>query len=179
MRICVFLGSKFGKRTQYLEAAKSMGEYLASKNIGVVYGGASIGLMGELAHAASNAGGEVIGVIPNNIAEIEIPPKTITRLIHTKTLAKREKIMFDLSDGFIALPGGIGTIEEVVTAMTWNALKYHNKPIGLLNTSGYFNKFVDLLQFQRDEGFLPQYGLDQLVVSNSIPTLVEEILQQA
>ena len=176
MRICVFLGSKFGKRTQYLEAAKSLGEYLASKNIGVVYGGASIGLMGEMAYAASKAGGEVIGVIPNNIAEVEIPPEDITRMIYTKTLAKREKIMFELSDGFIALPGGIGTLEEVFTVMAWNALQYHDKPIGLLNAGGYYNKLVELLHFQRDEGFIPQAWVDQLVVSDDIEFLVENIL---
>ena len=177
-RICVFLGSKSGHRQQYRDAAKCLGEYLASKNIGIVYGGASIGLMGDLAYAASNAGGEVIGVIPNNIAEIEIPPESITRMIYTKTLAKREKIMFGLSDGFIALPGGIGTLEEVVTAMTWNVLKYHKKPIGLLNAGGYFDKFVDLLEFQQEEGFLYKSCTEQLIVSDDVELLADKILKQ-
>ena len=175
MRICVFLGSKPGKRPQYLEQAKRLAKYLADSNIGLVYGGASIGLMGEVAKTAMDAGGEVIGVIPHRLAEFEIAADFITELTLVDTLEEREKLMFELSDGFIALPGGVGTLEEFFTALTWNVLKYHSKPIGLLNTCGYYNKLLELLDFQCKEGFIPRNWLEPLIVDESVEMLVDSI----
>ena len=178
MRICLFLGSKLGINAKYSEVARELGQCLASRKIGIVYGGASIGLMGELARSAFNAGGEVIGVIPHNIAEVEIPPTEVSQLIHTKTLAKREKIMFELSDGFIALPGGIGTLEEIFTVLAWNALRYHDKPVGLLNSCGYYDKFIEMMQFQCDEGFISPTWTDQFVISSAVDDLVLELTEK-
>ena len=175
MRICVFLGSKPGKRPEYREQAKHLAKHLASLDIGLVYGGASIGLMGEVAKTAMDAGGEVIGVIPHRLADYEIAAEFITELKFVDTLEEREKLMFELSDGFIALPGGIGTLEEFFTVYTWNILKYHDKPLGLLNTCGYYDKLLEFFDFQREEGFIPRGWLESVIVDRSAETLVDAI----
>lgn len=175
MRICVFLGSQNGNRPEYAEQARNLGRYLANSNIGLTYGGATAGLMGELAKAATEAGGDVLGVIPRRIADLEIAAEFITDLRHVDTLEQRERLMFESSDAFIALPGGAGTLEEFFTAYTWNILKYHNKPLGLLNTCGYYDKLFELLRFQRDEGFIPQHWLDMLILEEDIDTLVNAL----
>ena len=134
-----------------------------------------IGLMGEVARAAVEVGGEVIGVIPNRIAELEIAADFIPDLRYVDTLEERENLMFELSDGFIAIPGGVGTLEELFTALTWNILKYHNKPIGLLNTCGYYDKLMELLNFQSDEGFIPTNSIDSLIVEEDVEALIRAV----
>ena len=178
MRICVFLGSQKGNRPEYVEAARAMGKYLASENIGLVYGGASIGLMGELARAATAAKGEVIGIIPNVITKIEIPASEITELIYVDTLEERETLMFNKSDAFIALPGGIGTLEEIYTVQSWNAMKFHDKTLGLLNISGYYNTFLQLLEHQCNEGFVSRKWIDNMIISNSVELLVDSLVAE-
>ncbi len=179
MRICVFLGSKHGNRPEYAEQARKLGNFLAHSNIGLVYGGASVGLMGEVAKAAVDAGGEVIGVIPHRIAELEIAAQFITDLKFVDTLEERERLMFEFSNGFIALPGGVGTLEEFFTAYTWNILKYHDKPVGLLNTCGYYDRLLEMLQFQCNEGFIPSTWLDPLLIEENAEVLVSKIQNAA
>ena len=178
MRICVFLGSKPGIRPEYTEQARQLGAHLANLNIGLVYGGASIGLMGEVAKAAVDACGEVIGVIPHRIADMEIAADFITDLRFVDTLEERERLMFEFSDAFVALPGGVGTLEEFFTAVTWNILKYHDKPVGLLNTCGYYDRLFDLLQYQCDEGFIPRNWLEPLVLEENVEPLIEKITEK-
>ena len=175
MRICVFLGSNKGGRPDYADAAIYFGQCLARDNIGLVYGGASVGLMGEVARATVEAGGEVIGVIPHRIAQLEIAADFIPDLRYVDTLEERENLMFELSDGFVAIPGGVGTLEELFTALTWNMLKYHNKPIGLLNTCGYYNKLMELLNFQGDEGFIATNWINSLIVEEDVETLIRAV----
>ncbi len=176
MRLCVFLGSRSGLDEQYIQAARLLGEYLAVTGVGLVYGGASIGLMGELARACSNAGGEVIGVIPHRIAKIEIPAEDITQLTYVETLAEREDLMFEYSDGFICLPGGIGTLEEFFTVSTWNVLQYHSKPVGFLNTNRYYDGLLNFLSFQKSQGFLDQSWIDSLIVEENATQLVDQMI---
>ena len=177
MRLCVFLGSRIGLRPNYDSDARQLGRYLASSGIGLVYGGASIGLMGELARSCSDAGGEVIGVIPHRITKIEIPAEKITKLIYVETLAEREELMFSYSDGFIALPGGLGTLEELFTVLTWNALDYHDKPVGLLNSGGYYDQLLKFFEFQTGQGFVPPRWVESIIVENDVPSLVDRMVQ--
>ncbi len=176
MQICVFLGSSPGQCEQYLADARKMGRYLASRNIGLVFGGASIGLMGELARAATEAGGTVTGVIPKQILNIEIPEESVSELIHVDTLAEREHIMFERSDAFIALPGGFGTLEELFTVLVWNMLQYHDKPVGMLNSAGYYEIFKQLLTHQQQQGFVSQGWVDSIVIRDDVESLVDSIV---
>jgi len=175
VRICVFLGSKFGNQPTYREQARKLGAHLAASKIGLVYGGASVGLMGEVARACIATDGEVIGVIPHRLAELEIAADFISEIKYVDTLEERERLMFNLSDGFVALPGGIGTLEEFFTAYTWNILQYHDKPIGLLNTCGYYDRLFELLDFQCQEGFIPADWLKPLILEENINMLIEKI----
>ena len=145
-RICVYCGSKPGSRPEYLESAKNLGHALLARNIGLVYGGASVGLMGKIAAAMIENGGETIGVIPQSLFDNEIVHPGLTELITVENMHQRKETMASLADGFIALPGGFGTLEEVFEAITWSQLKIHIKPIGLLNVCGYYDPlsaFID------------------------------------
>ncbi len=145
-RICVYCGSKPGSRPEYLESAKNLGHALLARNIGLVYGGASVGLMGKIAVTMIENGGETIGVIPESLFDSEIVHPGLTELITVENMHQRKETMASLADGFIALPGGFGTLEEVFEAITWSQLKIHIKPIGLLNVCGYYDPlsaFID------------------------------------
>ena len=133
--------------------------------------------MGELARACTEAGGEVIGVIPERIAKIEIPAEEISQLIYVDTLAEREELMFQFSDGFIAIPGGVGTLEEIFTVSTWNAMKYHDKPLGLLNTNRYYDGLLDFVSFQAEQGFVAKNWVRSLIVEEQVTRLVERMLR--
>ena len=178
MQICVFLGSQLGQREQYQIDARKMGEYLASKNIGVVYGGASIGLMGELARSTSESGGTVTGVIPRRIMKFEIPESNVSEMLYVDTLEERENIMFERSAAFIALPGGFGTLEELFTVLVWNMLGYHNKPVGMLNSDGYYEPFRELINHQQREGFVSQAWVDSIIIRDDVESLVDEIISK-
>ena len=153
-RLCVFCGSSNHVDARYREAARGLGTLLAQREIGIVYGGGSVGLMNEVAAGALERGGEVIGVIPEKLLELELAREDLTELIVVSDMHTRKKTMADLADGFIALPGGFGTLEELFEATTWSQLRYHDKPVGLLNVDGYFDLLLAFVVHCADEGFI-------------------------
>jgi uncharacterized protein (TIGR00730 family) len=153
-RICVYLGSNPGNNPAYVAAAKTLGRELASRGIGLVYGGSSTGLMGRLADACLAEGGEVFGVIPKRLVEKEIAHQGLTESHVVNSMHERKQLMADFSDGFITLPGGIGTLEEFFEVLTWNQIGYHAKPCGLLDVNGYYARLAEHLDRMVDEGFL-------------------------
>lgn len=142
MRICVFCGSSVGQSRAYVDAAEALGRCLAEHGIQLVYGGASVGLMGVLADTVLALRGEVVGVIPNALAEMEVSHRHLTKLHVVGSMHERKALMAELSEAFIALPGGFGTIEELCEIITWGQLGFHRKPIGLLNVDGYFDSLL-------------------------------------
>lgn len=159
-RICVFAGSKTGGRPSYREAAAELGRLLAGRGIGLVYGAGRNGLMGAVADAALAGGGEVIGVIPDSLMDVEPPHEGVSELRIVKSMHARKALMERLSDGFIALPGGLGTVEETMEMITWAQLGYHAKPVGLLNAGGYFEGLLAFLRHASAEGFVQPANLE-------------------
>lgn len=153
-RICVFCGSSNGVSEDYGAAAAALGQELAGRGIGLVYGGASVGLMGKVANAVLAAGGEAIGVIPKALVREEVVHTGLTDLRIVDSMHARKAEMEQLSDGFVALPGGFGTLEEFVEMLTWLQLRIHAKPCGLLNVNGYYDHFVRFLDHAVEQGFL-------------------------
>ncbi|PYN98692.1 MAG: TIGR00730 family Rossman fold protein [Candidatus Rokuibacteriota bacterium] len=153
-RVCVFAGSSVGGRPAYAEAAQRLAEALVGRGLGIVYGGGSVGLMGVLADAALAAGGEVIGVIPGPLASRELAHAGLTRMHVVPSMHERKALMASLVDGFIALPGGLGTFEETLEILTWSHLGIHRKPIGVLNVEGYFDGLRRFLDHAVAEGFV-------------------------
>lgn len=153
-RICVFTGSNYGNRPEYRRAAAALGGELARRGLGLVYGGASVGLMGVVADAALAQGGEVIGVIPRGLFKREVAHRGLTQLHEVGSMHERKALMADLSDGFIALPGGLGTFDELFEIISWAQLGLHGKPIGLLDETGYFTPLLALIRHATDEGFI-------------------------
>ena len=153
-RICVFCGSSPGARPAYQDAARQLGELLARRGLGLVYGGGNVGLMGVVADAALAAGGEVDGVIPDHLQQRELGHEGVSRLHIVGSMHERKALMADLADGFIALPGGIGTLEELAEIFTWSQLGLHEKPLGLLDVDGYYRRLVGFLDHAVDEEFL-------------------------
>jgi uncharacterized protein (TIGR00730 family) len=154
MRICVFCGSQRGHDPSYARAARDVGVALAQRRIDVVYGGGRIGMMGELAEAALGAGGRVIGVIPRRLDEREIAHHELTELHIVGSMHERKALMAHLSDAFLALPGGFGTLEELCEAITWTQLGIHDKPCGLLNVGGYFDPLIAMFDRAVAAGFI-------------------------
>lgn len=174
-RICVFSGSSSGVRPEYRAAAVALGKELVARNLGLVYGGASVGLMGAIADAVLAEGGEVIGIIPHSLYQREIAHKNLTALHEVESMHERKALMADLSDGFIALPGGYGTFDELFEVTTWSQLHLHAKPVGLLNVANYFAPLLALVQHAAQEGFIqPKYT--HLLLSNENPTKLLEAL---
>ena len=153
-RICVFCGSSPGRDPAFMAAARAVGTRLAERGIGVVYGGSRVGLMGALADAALDAGGEVIGVIPQNLVDRELAHTGLTELRKVGTLHERKAVMAELSDAFIALPGGLGTLEELAEVTSWAQLGLHTKPIGLLDVGDYWDPLLAWLDRAVETGFL-------------------------
>ncbi|MBI4752083.1 MAG: TIGR00730 family Rossman fold protein [Acidobacteria bacterium] len=153
-RICVFCGSNPGTNPAYVEAAVTVGNLLADRGLGLVYGGGHVGMMGTIADAVLARGGEVIGVIPVALAEKEVEHKGLTRLHVVKSMHERKALMADLADGFIALPGGFGTFEEYCEIITWAQLGFHHKPCGLLNVAGYYNHLLAMIDHGVDQKFI-------------------------
>ncbi len=176
-RICVFCGSSPGARPSYSEAAKSLARYLAANKITVVYGGGNVGLMGTLADATLEAGGEVIGVIPQALVNREVSHTRIPDLRVVGSMHERKAMMAELSDAFIAMPGGFGTFEEFCEVLTWTQLGLHRKPCGLLNVEGYYDPLLALFDHAVAEQFVkPASRL--MVISESIPELlVDQLLE--
>jgi len=153
-RICVFCGSNRGSAPVYVDAARGLGRLLAHEGIALVYGGGSVGLMGELADAVLGAGGEVIGVIPHALWAREIGHRGLTDLRIVDTMHERKATMADLADAFIALPGGLGTLEEIFEVWTWAQLGLHEKPLGFLDVDGFYSPLMDFLDRAVREAFL-------------------------
>ena len=154
MRVCVFCGSAPGRSPAYLEAARAFGAALAERGLGLVYGGASVGLMGAVADAALRAGGEVIGVLPEALTAREISHISLTRLETVPTMAVRKARMGELSDAFVALPGGQGTLDELFEVLTEVQIGLHHKPVGLLDVQGFYEPLVAALDHAAAEGFI-------------------------
>ncbi|MFC1975689.1 TIGR00730 family Rossman fold protein [Chloroflexota bacterium] len=167
-RICVYCGSSPGAQPEYIQAARQLSRTLVSRNIGLVYGGASVGAMGEIAKAVIEANGDVIGVIPRDLAKKEVAFTELTDLRIVDSMHERKALMVELSDGFIALPGGLGTFEEFFEVLTWAQLGLHTKPCGLLNVRQYFTKLMDFLDHAVAEQFVrPEYRSMVLIDENS------------
>ncbi len=166
-RLCVFCGSNTGRDPAYGASAAQVGRILAERGIGLVYGGGRVGLMGVLADAALAAGGEVIGVIPQALLDREVGHLGLTELRVVDSMHTRKALMSELSDGFIALPGGIGTLEELFEVWTWAQLGLHRKPCGLLNVDGFFTPLVDFLDRQAEAGFIPPTCREMLTVAST------------
>jgi uncharacterized protein (TIGR00730 family) len=174
-RIAVFCGSSSGKDPIYALHATQLGRTLAERNIGLVYGGALVGLMGLVADAALETGGEVTGVIPEFLGSKEIAHEGLSKLIVVGTMHERKQRMYELSDGFIALPGGFGTMDELLEMCTWSQLGLHQKPIGLLNTNGYYDHLIRLTEHMVKEGFLKDVNRKMILVSGEIKDLLERM----
>src|SRR5215212_287349 len=154
-RICVYCGSRPGNRPEYLEAARRLGTLLAERRIGLVYGGASVGVMGAVADAVLKGSGEVIGVIPRALVQRELAHDHLTELRVVESMHERKELMAELSDAVIALPGGLGTFEELFETITWSQLGIHRKALGVLNVAGFYDGLLALVQHAIEEGFVP------------------------
>jgi len=173
-RICVYCGSSFGSDVRYSEAAKALAEVLVRHELELVYGGASKGTMGTLADAVLELGGAVHGVIPKMLQEKEIAHEGLTELHVVVSMHERKSMMAALSDGFIALPGGFGTLEELIEILTWGQLRFHDKPCGVLNVLGYFDKLLDYLDHTQSEGFLRAENRSMLLCDADPAGLIQQ-----
>ncbi|SDU13562.1 hypothetical protein SAMN05428979_1838 [Stappia sp. ES.058] len=173
--ICVYCGTGEGATPAYLAAATELGRRIAAEGLSLVYGGGSIGLMGAVARATLDNGGHVTGVIPRFLEEREVMMQTVSDLVVTDDMHERKRIMFDRADAFVALPGGIGTLEEVVEVLTWGQLGRHRKPVALADINGFWRPLVDLLEHMREEAFIrPGFEIAYNVcptVADILPTL--------
>ncbi|MCK6587962.1 MAG: TIGR00730 family Rossman fold protein [Polyangiaceae bacterium] len=174
-RICVYCGSSAGVDQAYLEMARAAGDHLARRGIAVVFGGGRVGMMGAVADGALAAGGQVIGVIPEKLRGRELAHTGLTELFVVDSMHARKTMMAYLSDGFIALPGGFGTLEEIFEVTTWSQLNYHMKPVGLLNMRGYFDKLIAFLDHAAVEGFVRSVHRPLMQSSPSIDTLLHQM----
>ncbi|HEV2401231.1 MAG TPA: TIGR00730 family Rossman fold protein [Candidatus Sulfotelmatobacter sp.] len=176
-RICVFCGSSSGSQSEYRACAEELGTELTRRNIGLVYGGGNVGLMGAIADSVLEAGGEAIGVIPEHLMSREIEHKQLTQLHVVHSMHERKALMADLSDAFIALPGGFGTFEEFLEVLTWSQLGLHLKPCGIINVLDYYTPLLRMLDHAVEERFLkPQNRA--LVLSRNTPTELLQALEE-
>jgi uncharacterized protein (TIGR00730 family) len=172
-RVCVYCGANPGRDPAYAEAARAMGTTLAQRGIGLVTGGGRVGLMGVVAEAALAAGGEVIGIIPEALMRKELAHAGLTRLEVTASMHERKARMAELADAFVALPGGLGTFEELFEIWTWAQLGWHAKPCGVLNVGGYYDKLVGFVDHAADEGFLRPQHRAMLIVESEPDRLLD------
>ncbi len=174
-RLCVFCGTNPGERPEYGAAARALGKLLADEDIELVYGGASVGIMGELADAVHEGGGHVTGIIPQQLMKKEAAHTGIPDLIVVASMHQRKSQMADLADGFIALPGGIGTLEGFFEILTWGQLGIHRKPCGILNVAGYFDQLTGFLDHAVAEGFLTDEHRKMILVESDPAKLLERM----
>lgn len=172
-RICVFCGSNPGNDPAYLDAAQALGAAIVTRGYELVYGGAEVGLMGAVADAALEAGGRVVGVMPKALIDKEIGHKNLSEQHIVSSMHERKALMADLSDGFIALPGGVGTLEEIFEIWTWAQLGHHDKPLAFMNVLGFYDPLCTFLDHQSSEGFVRKGHRDMAIFSKD----AEEILQ--
>jgi uncharacterized protein (TIGR00730 family) len=174
-RVCVYCGSSIGNKPMYRESALAMGAVLAARKIGLVYGGGNVGLMGIVADAVLAGGGEVIGVIPHSLAQREIAHDGVTDLRVVDSMHTRKAMMADLSDAFIALPGGVGTFEEFFEAVTWTQLGVHRKPCGLLNVGGFYTPLALFIDQAVTEGFIKPVHRESIIVDDDPERLLNAL----
>jgi hypothetical protein len=174
-RICVYCGSRSGRGAGYTEAAAALSDALCNRQLGLVYGGASVGMMGTVADGVLARGGEAIGVIPESLVSKEVAHQGLSELIVTPDMHERKKVMADRADGFIAMPGGLGTLEELFEILTWAQLRFHAKPCGLLNVNGYYDPLVAFLDNAVTEGFIRPDHRGLLKVADDPATLLETL----
>ena len=174
-RLCLFCGSSSGTKPQYAAAAADFGRTLAERGIGLVYGGGRVGLMGAAADAALAAGGEVIGIIPTAIRDLEVQHDGCTEMHVVDSMHVRKQLMHDLSDGFVTLPGGHGSFDELFETITWLQLGYHRKPVGLLNVAGYYDPLLAMLDHALEEGFLTPFVRQLLLVEGELEPLLARL----
>ena len=176
-KVAVFCGSSLGFNEVYKNSAIELGNYFIDKNIGVVYGVGKIGMMGIIADTMVSKKGEVIGVIPGLLRHEEVAHNNISEMIVTKTMSKRKVKISRLVDGYIALPGGFGTLDEIFEALTLGQLWIESKPVGILNVNGFFNPLIMQLDLMVKEGYLKQSNKEMLIMSDSVENLLEQMFQ--
>ncbi len=176
-RIAIYCGSALGNSPEYKEAAIELVQSIHKRGMGIVYGGGNVGIMGVIADEMVHLGGECIGVIPHSLMEKELGHTGISELIEVENMHQRKAKMFELADACIALPGGIGTMEELFEAFTWTQLGFHSKPCGVLNCNGFYEPLLGLLQHMVDQGFLKQEFKNMLISRNGVEAMVDAILE--
>ncbi|WP_434296187.1 TIGR00730 family Rossman fold protein [Clostridium sporogenes] len=174
-RICVYSGSNLGLRSEYKESAKLLGKILAENKIELVYGGSRIGLMGEISNEVLRNNGKVIGVMPKGLFSGEMVHENLTKLIEVENMHERKQTMAELSDGFIALPGGLGTFEELFEVLSWAQLGIHKKPIGILNISNFFDPLLHMIKNTCTEGFMNESNIKLISVSDTPSELIKQM----
>ena len=174
-RLAVYCGSATPADRTYLDSARAVGRTLAERGIGVVYGGGRLGLMGAVADAALAAGGEVIGIIPQALVNLEVAHRGLTELRVVDTMHQRKQAFTDLADGFVTLPGGTGTMDELWEALSWAQLGYHAKPVGLLNVDGYYDALLQFYAKMAEVGFLRAQHRDILIAETSLDALLRQM----
>ena len=172
-KICVFCGSSGGKDKKYLDLAKRVGEVITQKNFGLVYGGGNVGLMGMVAHTVLKNNKEVIGVIPKSLTNREMADFSITQLHIVETMHERKKMMYDLSDAFLVIPGGMGTLDEMFEILTWAQLKFHNKPVYILNEFGFYTDLIKFVNHSSEQGFIKKEHLQLFQVIEKAEDLLK------
>lgn len=175
--VCVYCGSRFGAKPSYKQAAEDLGRALATNNWRLVYGAGDVGLMGAVAQATQEAGGETFGVIPTHLFNREVGKRDLDTFIITETMHERKKVMYMNSDAIVVLPGGAGSLDEFFEVLTWRQLGLHNKPIYLLNTDAYWAPLVALNTHVVSEGFADQSLLDFVTITNTVEALTTQLSQ--
>jgi uncharacterized protein (TIGR00730 family) len=173
--VCVYCGSRHGRLEAYTQAAKTLGEAIGRRGWQLVYGGGHVGLMGEVADAALATGARVVGVITEALMQREVGHRDLTELLVVQTMHERKRLMAERADLFVALPGGIGTMEELFEVWTWHQLGYHDQPIGLLNVAGYYDGFLQFCARMVAEGFLAAEQLGSLLTSDAPAALLDAL----
>ncbi len=173
--LTIFCGSNCGSNPLFKQKAKELGTFLAQNNIKLVYGGGKVGLMGIIADAVLENNGEVIGIMPDHLYQKEVAHKQLTELQIVKTMHERKALMEKLSDGFIAMPGGMGTLDEIVEIFTWSQLNLHTKPFGFYNIGSFFDKLFDYFKHMVKEKFLHEEHYSRIVISDNAPDLISKL----
>jgi uncharacterized protein (TIGR00730 family) len=174
-RVCVFCGASSGRLPAYADGARRLGAVLAGRRVGLVYGGGRVGLMGAVADAALAGGGEVVGVIPQDLVDRELAHSGLSELRVVDSLHERKAVMAELADGFIALPGGFGTLDELLEQLTWSQLGLHAKPIGLLDVEEYWRPLIELARHATEEGFVRESDLGSIAVGTDPEALLDRL----
>ena len=177
--ICVYCGSRPGENVQFGQAAEAVGQWIGSHGGQLVYGGGRSGLMGTVAEATRRAGGRVVGVIPQALVDKELANRLCDELHIVQTMHERKAMMAERSDAFLALPGGIGTFEELFEVWTWRQLGYHNKPVGVLNVAGYYDPLTAFLKTSVASGFMGEWQMDLVVTATNTDELMRQLVESA